>query len=287
MVSSIVVLYEPKPEEYSHICDYYGIVDIVYIIDNSKVDNRRLIEVVLSDRFGNLGKMQYFHFPENIGLCKALNFGMKCSMETGCDWALLMDADSSFITNIIAVYTEYLKNIEKNVAVLAPVHIHDRSKAEEYVGEKELKWAMTSGCLYNVSIFEEIGGFKEELFVDGLDIDYCYKAREKGYKVIECGQALLKHYPAATKSFKLFGKTILKYGVSSPQRYRMQIRSLVWLIRRYKKFPDVVRYCWKWAKVILFFDRKSEYINEMKLGASEGKKLVKDAKKASDTDGRR
>lgn len=279
MVSSIVVLYEPMPEEYSHICDYYGQVDIVYIIDNSKSDNRQPIETVLNDKFGNFSKMQYFHFPENIGLCKALNYGMSLSMEAGCDWALLMDADSSFITDIVAIYIERLKDIEENVAVLAPVHIHDRSNAEEYIGEKELKWAMTSGCLYNVSIFKRIGGFKEELFVDGLDIDYCYKAREAGYRIVECGQALLRHYPAATKSVKFFGKIILKYGVSSPQRYRMQIRSLVWLIRRYKQFPDVVRYCWKWAKVILFFDDKKKYIKEMKVGVSEGRHLAKDANK--------
>lgn len=276
MIGSIVVLYEPKSKEYSHVCDYYAEVDVVYIIDNSKTNNCGVIESVIEEKYGNYDKMQYFHFSENIGLCKALNYGIKKAKEFGCSWALLMDSDSTFITNIVNIYKQKLNNIEDDVAVLAPVHIHDRSKAVEYEGEKELKWAMTSGCLYNISIFEKLGGFKEELFVDGLDIDYCYKAREKGYKVIECGKALLRHYPATTKELTLFGNVILKYGISSPIRYRLQTRSLVWLIRRYRQFPDIIRYCWKWAKVILFFENKNEYIKEMKKGSREGKAMKLD-----------
>lgn len=275
MIGSIVVLYEPKSEEYIHICDYYAYVDVVYIIDNSKKDNRDAVKKTVIEKCGSIGKLHYFHFPENIGLCKALNYGVRCSKKDGCDWALLMDADSSFISNVVNVYTEELKRIDGTVAVLAPVHIHDRSKAARYDGKKELKWAMTSGCMYNISIFEKLGGFKEELFVDGLDIDYCYKAREAGYKIVECGNALLRHHPATTRELKIFGKTILKYGVASPSRYRMQARSLIWLIRKYKNPSDIVFYLWKWLKVLLLFDNKEEYIREMWQGSREGRSIPK------------
>ena len=275
MISSIVVLYEPKIEECTHICDYYMGVDIVYVIDNSKENYKASVEQALIEKYNNIEKLHYFHFPENIGLCKALNFGIRQAKEAGCDWALLMDAESSFITDIVSVYRYMLNKLDSDVAVLAPVHIHDRSSASKYEGERIIKWAMTSGCLYNISTFEKMEGFKEELFVDGLDIDYCYKVREAGYKVLECGRALLRHHPASTKEFVLFGKAIFKYGVSSPERYKMQARSLVWLIRRYKQFPDVVRYCWKWVKVVLFFNEKGKYIYEMKVGSKEGLALVR------------
>ena len=93
MISSIVVLYEPKIEEYMYICDYYGDVDIVYVIDNSKKNNKASVERTIIDKYNDCEKIRYFHFPENVGLCKALNFGMSHSRKSGCDWALLMDAD--------------------------------------------------------------------------------------------------------------------------------------------------------------------------------------------------
>jgi len=270
MICSIVVLYEPKLEELNNILNYYNLVDYSLILDNSKQNHQRKIEDLLKDKEQHY---IYKHFPENIGLCKALNYGMKNTQQFKCEWVLLMDADSSFITNIVEIYKKKIIDIDDKIAILAPVHIHDRSFATKYNGEKSVKWAMTSGCLYNVEIFMEIGGFMEELFIDGLDIDFCYKVREAGYKVIECGEALLQHYPAETKEFKILGKIIFKYGVSSTWRYRTQARSLVWLTLKYHQFPDVIRYLWRWFKVIFLFDKKRQYFKEMLIGSKEGFEL--------------
>lgn len=274
MISSIVVLYEPRPEEYLHICDYYNKVDIVYVLDNSTESHQGEITSVISSKFKDDGKLHYKDFGENIGLCKALNYGMALSQKAGCTWALLMDADSSFITDIMEVYKARLQENVENVAIFAPVHMHDRSSATQYDGEKCVKWAMTSGCLYNVEIFEQVGGFMEELFVDGLDKDYCYRVCEKGYKVVECGNALIKHHPATTRELKIFEKTVLRYGIASPARYRMMARSLIWNVKRYKKLQDFIHYCWCWVKILLLFENKSEYIREMYHGTSEGFKLA-------------
>lgn len=279
-ICSIVVLYEPKIEDFLHVCDYYDKVDIAYVIDNSKENNLELVMQSIRKTGADKGKVEYYHFPENIGLCKAFNFGVSEAQKKGCNWVLLMDSDSSFINDIIDVYISELKKLEDDkVAVLSPVHVYDRKKTKEYSGIKDVKWAMTSGCLYNVKAFNSIGGFMEKLFVECLDIDFCYRAREKGYRIVECGDAYLKHFPAETREFRLFGKMILKYGYASPNRYRMQARSIIWLIHRYKKLEDVIRYLSKWGKTILFFDKKADYISCLKKGTQEGRALVKEMKR--------
>ena len=78
---------------------------------------------------------------------------------------------------------------------------------------------MTSGWLINIEIFEKQNGFFEELFVDGLDMDYCFKSHENGYLVIECGKAVINHHPAETRNCLGF-----KYGIASPYRYYMQAK---------------------------------------------------------------
>lgn len=251
MIAAIVVLFEPNTKEIEHIKDYYAKVDKVIVMDNS---SKSFLPALLSIVGTNL---IYKHFPENIGLSAALNQGMQIAKNNHCSWALVMDSDSSFITDIVDVYCRLLTTIESNVVVLSPVHIHDRSSLEPYTGCKIVKWAMTSGCLFNVDIFLKMGGFMEELFVDGLDIDFCYRTRENNYLIMECGEAVLRHYPANTKEIKLLNRIVFKIGVSSPLRYYMQIRSLRWIILRYRTPRDCVALLWKWIKVLFFFENKT------------------------------
>ncbi|MBD5547211.1 MAG: glycosyltransferase [Lachnospiraceae bacterium] len=269
MIAGVVVFYNPKESEINHILGYIEKIDIFVVIDNSKEPIKNTLDSILSSY---QKKVQYRHFPNNIGLCAGFNYGIKTSSENGCDWTLLMDSDSELINDIIE---EYKKVNTDKVAVIAPIHIHDRSKDKPYNGVKEIKWAMTSGCLYNNNIFNEIRGFNEDLFVDGLDIDYCYRAREHGYKIMECGNALLQHYPAETHTISILGKKIIKYGKSSPWRYYLQVKSLVWIFLRYRHFSDFIFLIWKWIKMVLFFDYKGEYFINMKKGVVDGLHMYK------------
>ena len=282
MICSIVVLYEPREKEIENISGYYGLVDKVFVLDNSKESNENFLYAVLQKNWTDGSKMYekivYKHFQRNIGLCKALNYGMKKASEIDCEWALIMDADSSILTNIVEIYNDFLKkNKYDNIGILSPIHIYDRRNSKKYSGFKKKKWAMTSGCFYNISIFEKIGGFMEELFVDGLDMDYCYRLNQRGYQVIELGDAQIKHYPAQTKTVSFAGNTILKYGYASPWRYCMAGRALVWVVLEYKSIHALGWYFIKWAKIILLFDNKRNYIHMMAKGSREGFNLWRQA----------
>ena len=83
MICSIVVLYENEEKELEHINDYSEMVDKIFVIDNSKRTNKKKIEKLLYEN-DCIEKLEFFHFPENIGLCCALNFGMEKAHEYGC-----------------------------------------------------------------------------------------------------------------------------------------------------------------------------------------------------------
>jgi len=261
VIGSVVVLYNPTEDEIKNINSYIPNVDRAVIVDNSVQNNEKIVELLINDK----SKIQYFSKQENMGLCKALNIGIKLLEESGCDWALLFDADSKLGSDIV---TEYKKAIEdykgKQVALFTPVHVFDRSNAVPYSGYKNVDWSMTSGWLINIEIFEKQNGFFEELFVDGLDMDYCFKSHENGYLVIECGKAVINHHPAETRNCLGF-----KYGIASPYRYYMQARQLIWCWKRYKKTRIFFVYLYKWAKVLLLFDHKIDYIKSMAKGTSD------------------
>lgn len=263
MIGSVVVLYNPKIEEIKNINTYLAKVDFAEIIDNSECSNEDMINSIISD----LSKVEYYTEQKNIGLCKGLNIGVNKLREKGCEWALLLDADSKIGTDIFKVYQKAMKIYNnKKVALFAPVHMFDRSSNKPYKGYKSVDWSMTSGWIVNIDIFVKQKGFFEELFVDGLDMDYCFKSHENGYEIIECGEAVINHNPAETK--KVFG--IIKYGIASPNRYYMQARQLVWCWKRYEKYKLFYIYLYKWVKVLLLFPDKKEYIKMMMKGTKDG-----------------
>ena len=49
------------------------------------------------------------------------------------------------------------------------------------------------------SVFEDLGGFDERFRVAYGDIDYCLRARERGYLIVYTPYALLYHYESATR----------------------------------------------------------------------------------------
>ena len=268
MFGAVVVLYNQTKDEIENINSYKDLVCLTLVVDNSEEDHVDLVEQLT----GENSKVQYYSEKTNLGLCKALNIGIEKLIKKGCRWVLVFDADSKMTSNVISVYKkaiQYHKNDLDKVAIFSPVHTFDRSDKQPYQGYKEIEWAMTSGCLFNCELFKKQEGFMEKLFVDGLDIDYCFKSHENGYRVVECGEAIISHHPAETRSFLGF-----KYGISSPSRYRMQVRSLVWCWKRYKKPKMFGFYLYKWMKVLLFFPEKKTYISEMIKGTREGNDLV-------------
>lgn len=274
-INSVVVLYNPNESEIENINTYIDKVECVYVIDNSIEDNLFLIEKLVTP----FHKVHYVHNVKNVGLCKALNQGVELSIEAGSQWTVVFDADSRMLTDIFEVYRHTIENYEKldDVAVFAPQHSFDRRKKSVYVGFREVDWAMTSGWLINNEIFKKLHGFFEPLFVDGLDLDYCYYAKEKGFKIVECGEAVLDHKPAISKEYSFLNKKI-QLGTASPFRYYLQAKCLVWDYKRYHKLYDVKMYFIKWAKVLLFFDDKKNYVKNLIIGTKDGIKIYKEYK---------
>jgi GT2 family glycosyltransferase len=60
--------------------------------------------------------------------------------------------------------------------------------------------AVTGACMASRrNLFEELGGFDEELGIDTNDIDFCLRARERGYRVLYEPLAELIHYESPSR----------------------------------------------------------------------------------------
>ena len=63
--------------------------------------------------------------------------------------------------------------------------------------------AVTAACmLVRKSVFDEVGGFTEELSHAFNDVDLCLKIREKGYLIIYTPFSRLYHYESISRGFE-------------------------------------------------------------------------------------
>ena len=63
--------------------------------------------------------------------------------------------------------------------------------------------AVTAACMMTkASVFNQIGGFSEELAVAFNDIDYCMKVRKAGFLVVYAPYALMYHYESKSRGLE-------------------------------------------------------------------------------------
>ena len=52
---------------------------------------------------------------------------------------------------------------------------------------------MTSDNIINLDIYKKIGGFKDWLFIDGIDIEYCMSLHNNNYKILRIDTIEIDH----------------------------------------------------------------------------------------------
>lgn len=76
--------------------------------------------------------------------------------------------------------------------------------------------AVTAACLLvKRSVYDEVGGLGEDFAISLNDIDFCLKAREKGYLNVFTPFAELYHYESASRGSDLSGANLERYNKES------------------------------------------------------------------------
>jgi glycosyltransferase involved in cell wall biosynthesis len=94
--------------------------------------------------------------------------------------------------------------------------------------------AVTGACmLVRKAVYEELGGLDEEhLTIAFNDVDFCLRAREKGYLVVYTPYALLYHHESLSRG----NDNDLK--ITDPSKYERVIAELAYMESRWKTYID-------------------------------------------------
>ncbi len=237
-ICAVIVTYHPDAGFYERAALIASQVGSVVVVDNHSTSSA-------VSMLGNLQvSQQNVHLvlnEENLGVATALNQGVHLAREQGYGWVLLFDQDTvpeSFMVNtLVSVYDSFdqkdkLAIIGSNYRDANTRRAVFESGADEACLWAERKTVITSGSLLSLAAFEAIGPFRDEFFIDCVDIDYCLRARSKGFKIILTCRPIIGHALGAATMHRLPWKESGTSNHSPVRRYYLA-RNYTVLAREY------------------------------------------------------
>lgn len=239
-IAAVIVTYYPDSNFIDRVAAILPQVAEIVIVDNASSHGLADIQQQLS----GLTRVHWILNPQNFGIAKALNQGMEWAKKKGYPWVLTFDQDSlpcrDMVDQLKQVY-EQLSDPEK-IAVIGSNYVEPNSGRVYYASRMhpkklwvEQKTVVTSGSLMPVELFDKIGTFREDFFIDNVDIEYCLRARRRGYKNILVVEPLLKHAIGNRKAHHIPGLSRLKIYTPhyAPLRWYFIIRNRLILVGEY------------------------------------------------------
>ncbi|MCQ2795300.1 MAG: glycosyltransferase [Bacilli bacterium] len=223
----------------------------------------------------------YETVKKNIGLPKAYNYVIKKYLKDG-DWLSIMDDDTEISERYFSEvnrltksgdYLYYLSIFKYRYRRYGPKHIIDVSKykvkptkngehAEGYL------LGINSCSLYSAKLFKQIGLFDENLFMDYVDIDICFRATNAGIKTETIDAELVQHFFSKEKhSYKAVKNRLSIQKHDARVFYKKDIVNgrlrKVWLYHK-DIFKFITLYslynCWFWCIPLMFVEARKNTI---------------------------
>ncbi len=265
--SIIIVRYENNPELFKKSISEISKLAKVYIYDNSKVGMK------FDDE-----NIYYFHDETNGGLARAINHVVDVALVDGKELAVYFDQDSSIdISMIQNLFESYDKLKEKytELFVVGPQPtMPDGGNYPIKLGENFYKnyfkasEIITSGMTFRLQDIKDIGYFDEDLFLDMVDFDICWRALANG-KLIAVDKDIKMPHEVGINNINFFFR---KLPISSPIRNYYQVRNVIHIIFRKQKLNKILiayylsRRLFSLVLNILFADNKIKRIKFNLLG---------------------
>jgi rhamnosyltransferase len=202
-IQLVIVTYYPDLSLLTQlISSLYSDVNKIHIIDNSESEQN------LSNFFSD-SKIIITSLKSNKGIAFAQNVGIMASILNGANFIILSDQDSIYPENYFARMISPIADFNK-VAAIAPMvkEVHQNScqgfsvkKSYGYkmiyplTGNFILFQAIASGLIINVNSLKTVGLMAENLFIDWVDYEWCWRASKAGYDVIGNADVAILHRP--------------------------------------------------------------------------------------------
>jgi rhamnosyltransferase len=265
-ICAIIVTYHPDALFHERVLAISSQVGNVIIVDNGSNGNAaKMLREINQSQTVNI-----IFNNENVGIAKALNIGISLAAKNGYQFAILFDQDSNpnkdLAINLCKIYSAHpdtekialiganYNNVLKNTGKKSSRQLNSNNAWHE------VKRVITSGSLLSLTAYEKIGPFREDFFIDLVDIEYCMRARRLGYIILRSAMVLMSHSIGYPSKHLLFGKTIWTTNHAAIRRY-YYARNYVAIQREYGNYMlgwwaiKSLKKCIRQSLIIILFEQ--------------------------------
>jgi rhamnosyltransferase len=267
-VNAIVVAYNPTgPMLMLNLQSLINQVSQIIIVDNSDPRDETVKTVVEKMDCEKIITIRNF---TNLGVSHAQNQGIEIAIQNNADFVLLSDQDSIFPVEYVQIMLSEYENAvsrKERLAVVGPIFkdVNKGASPQGFVifqglfnwrifpknGSHKVTQLIASGMFIPIEVFSDIGKMSEDLFIDWVDIEWCWRARAKGYVVLGCADVSISH------NLGDFSRKIAfsEYPIRSPLRHYYVVRNALFLAMHSKviNFGMRINLLYKTVKYLLGF----------------------------------
>jgi rhamnosyltransferase len=241
-VCAIVVAYRPNLDVLRELLGALAVqVGAVLVVDNTDAD-----EAGIPADFP--GATAVLRQPENPGLARAQNAGIAWARQHGYPYVLFLDQDSlpgygmvralmdahealGTRTRVAAVGPRFrdLRDGQDAPFVRVRFPFNRLVRCEPGRPTVECDFLISSGTLVPMVILDDVGGMKEGLFIDNVDLEWSFRARSLGYSLHGVCAATMNHHLGDSRRSLPLG--VGQVTVHGPRRLYYIMRNRVLLYR--------------------------------------------------------
>lgn len=207
-IGSVVVTFNPEMNKLDELIKKLSKwLPYVQIVDNGS-DNIEEINSIISQNV-YLIKLQ-----QNRGIAYALNIGISELNGKGMEWAVTFDQDSLPTDDYFLNFDDFKK--PSNTGLVGGYYIDRNWSSDErkkYVNKfSEIDatfYVITSGAFVNISAWNSVLGFDDQLFIDWVDWDFNKRLIAANYGVYRTNHLLIKHEVGEIIHRNIFLRTLL------------------------------------------------------------------------------
>jgi len=223
-VCAIIITYNPNFQEfYEYYKQNIKEVDYTIVVDNSENSVVRQQIKELSTEIAT----EVIQLDSNRGIAYAQNRGVDRAKELDkFTFVLFLDQDSLLQKDMISTYNEYYEKLKNQheIAVLGVSNTQEFNN--DYISVNQI---ISSGTFTSLAVFQDIGYFDEDLFIDFVEYDWCWRAKAKGYEIFSIRECKLLTHMHGDGKINILGISMVK---PSSIRLYYQYRNLLTLLKR-------------------------------------------------------
>ncbi|RUS95244.1 rhamnosyltransferase [Dulcicalothrix desertica PCC 7102] len=292
-IAALIVTYNPDAKLIACVTAISNQVSHILIIDNASSTNCKII----LEEAEKLKNVSIIFNKENVGLATALNQGVSILRSRNYHWAITLDQDSTatpgMAHELLSTLNRY-SQIEK-VAFVGP-YIKDEGslgsepkwlssnkyfpflfKRVECQGKDldDVTIVITSGALTNLDMFQTLGPYRDDFFIDYIDTEYCLRAKKNGYKILVSSKAVMYHNLGNKQEIKFLFHTFRPTFHKPFRRYYIA-RNQVAMLKQYSFSCvhwlgfDIVASLYNLFRILLLEDHKKQNISMIFKGYLDG-----------------